>query len=227
MHHIKYWYYSPSTMSQENKNEQKQDGKKYFEQAAKVLKRVNEIRTDKSQDWQEVVGSDGKGGAELYKKDYPDICPTPCYLTRATFKQPLAKMVARIWDMTEAKAKVNDPKLTMWTEVEKGENWKVCSQHNTMGWPVWPRHTVFAQVRFDEPGKTQLVAFSVNHKKAPVDESTHVRAHVHLSVYTFVDNKNGTTTVSRMTQVDPRGDVPTWIVNMYAKNQVNMFNQWQ
>jgi autonomous glycyl radical cofactor GrcA len=198
------------------------DGKEYVVQAQAILKRLNEINSDE-QKWQFVVT---KEGTSLYKKTY-DNCPTPCYLTQTTIAKSKDALLNNIWVMDEKKAKVNDPKLSMWTEVEKGQGWKVCSQHNEMGWPIWPRHIVFAQVRFDDGNVTHLVAFSVKHKKAPVDVATHVEAKLHMSVYRFEQNKDGTTTINRYAQLDPCGNIPIWLVNMYAANQVDMFNRWR
>lgn len=199
------------------------DGTKYFEKAQIVLARVDEIKADK-QKWAFVAD---KHDTLLFKKDYPKICSLPCYLTQTVFAKSRKELVDKIWVMDEDKAKKNDPKLTMWKEVEKGDGWKVCSQYSGMMWPIWPRHVVFAQVKIEEKGVTRLVAFSVDHKKAPVNAKTHVEAHVHMSVYEFVDNKDKTTTVSRYTHVDPMGGIPDWLVNMYATNQVDMFNRWK
>jgi hypothetical protein len=211
-----------------------QDGKKYIDLALTILERINTINSD-DQKWKHVVT---KENTELYKKKYPDICPIPCYLTTTTIGKPMNELVNKIWLMDEDKAKENDPKLTMWTEIDKGVlddniSWKVCSQYNSMMWPIWPRHIVFAQVKInrpatsDKPETTQLVAFSVDHEKAPIDTKTHVQAIVHLSVYDFISNKDGSTIINRITQVDPKGGIPVGLINMYATNQVDMFNRWK
>jgi len=133
----------------------------------------------------------------------------------------------KFWAVNEELAMKNDPKLTMWREVEKGNNWKVCSQYNSMMWQMWPRHTVFAQVRFDEGNTTKLVAYSVDHPSVPRQDKTHVRSNVHMSVYEYKDNGDNTTQVTRITQIDPCGSIPVALVDLYSGNLVNLFNSWK
>jgi hypothetical protein len=199
-------------------------GAVYVAEAKKVLARVEEVKKD-ARPWVVVVAN--KKGAQMHNRAYPKVCHVPLYLTQKTLKQSKAKVVGHIWNMTQDKAKLNDPKLLDWKEVAKGPNFKVCSQHNATGWPYWSRHFVFAQVKFEEGDTTKLVAFSVEHKDAPADTTQYVTGHIHMSVYEITDNKNGTTTIRRYTQVDPCGDIPTWLITWYAGNQVDMFNRWE
>ena len=135
--------------------------KQYLEQAGALLKVFDALRA--ADDWQPVVT---KEETSLSRKERPEVCALPCYLVRTVINKPKNVLVDKIWAVNEEGARRNDPKLTAWREVERGNGWKVCSQYNAMSWPIWPRHTVFAQVRIDdEKDTTKLVGFSVEHPK--------------------------------------------------------------
>jgi hypothetical protein len=194
----------------------------YIERARDVLKKAEFLKHNGG--WQHVLT---KNETELYKMDLPEVCAIPCYWVKTMISKPKDELVNKIWAVNEDQVKVNDPKVIMWQEVEKSENWKVCSQYSSTGWPCWPRHIVFAQVRFDDGDSTKLVAYSIDHPKIPYQDKTHVRSMVHMSVYDYKDNGDGTTQVTRIAQVDPCGAIPTFIVTMYSKNLVDMFNRWK
>ena len=194
----------------------------YIEKARDILARFEKLRSQTK--WQHILT---KEGTDLFKTDIPEVCPIPCYMVTTTINKPKDVLVDKIWAVNEELAKKNDPKLTMWQEIEKDNNWKVCSQYNSTMWPAWQRHTVFAQVKFDEGNSTKLVAYSIDHPKVPLQDKTHVRTKVHMSVYDYTDNGDNTTKVTRITQVDPCGNIPTSVVTMYSGNLVDMFNRWK
>lgn len=192
-------------------------------------KRANELlefalKTMQSTEWQQVSE---KLGTKLYKLKLPDKCDFPCYMTKTTIDQPKDTVVSKLWNVTEQKTKEWDPKLTSWREVERKDNWKVCSQYNEMGTLIWPRHSVFAQVKLEKENTTYLVAFSVDHPSAPTDKKNFVTTKIHMSVYEYVDNGNNTTNVTRVALVDPCGNIPVWLVELFAGNMVNLFNKWK
>lgn len=191
---------------------------------AKQLLATAQTEMDDKVGWTHVVT---KEGTELSKKSRPDVCSFPAYLVKTVINKPKEEVVNKIWGVNEGLAKKNDPKLLSWTEVEKGDTWKVCSQYNATAWPAWTRHLVFSQVRIDNGNKTYLIAKSVDHPKAPTDTTQYVRAHLYMSVYEYSDNGNSTTTVRRITHIDPKGALPVWLVEAYAGNLVNMFNMWK
>lgn len=194
----------------------------YITKAYDVLAEAkNRLKNNK---WHHVVT---KKGTELYKCDMPHICPTPCYLTKTIINQPLNTIVNKLWMINEDGAKENDPSVTDWAEIEKGLNYKVCTQHNKLMWPFWPRHVVFSQVKIEEKDATYLVANSVDHVKAPYDDDNYVRSFIHMSVYEYKAIDDNNTQITRITQVDPRGYIPISIVNLFATNQVDMFNRWK
>lgn len=196
----------------------------YEDTARKLLDEARKLK-EEQEGWTDVVEKDG---TKLQKKDRKDICNLPCYLVSTKIKKSMADLVDKIWGVNEERAKKNDPKLLMWKQVEGYPDWKVCSQYSGMA-PFWPRHMIFAQTKFEEKdGKTvYLVAHSIKHSDVNVDTKTHVEGKLHLSVYEFKDNGDGTTSIWRLTQADPCGSVPHWLINWYATNLVDMFNRWK
>lgn len=168
-----------------------------------------------------------KEGINMYKYPRPNVSPIPCYLVEATYGKTKDALVKKIWDSTEETAKKYDLKISMWRVVEKGDNYKVCSQYTDMPWPLYPRHIVYTQYKIDEGNTTYLVSFSVDHPDVIIDEKTHVKSKVHLSVYAYIDNGDNTTTVWRILQVDPCGNVPTSVVDYFSASVMNMFITWK
>ncbi len=196
-----------------------------WEQAALAKTVVEEKRK-----WEHVVTTDG---TELYKKEMPEVCPIPCYLARTVIKKPLQTMIDKLWLIDENGTKSNDPSVREWKEIEKTETHKVCSQYNKMGQFIWDRHVVYAQVKIAdaETGSTYLVAFSVTHPSTPFDEKNYVCGYVHMSVFEFKkdtkDESGNSTVVTKLAQIDPCGDLPVSVVNMFASTQIDMFNRWK
>lgn len=180
--------------------------------------------------WEHVVTTEG---TELYKKEMLDVCPVPCYLARTVIKKPLKTLVDKLWIIDEKTTKINDPSVKEWKELEKTENHKVCSQYNKMGMFIWDRHVVYAQVKIEEPdtGKTYIVAFSVTHPLAPFDEKNYVLGKVHMSVFELKkdtkDESGNSTVITKLAHIDPCGDLPVSVINMFASTQVEMFNRWK
>jgi len=168
-----------------------------------------------------------KEGIKMYRLPRPDVSPIPCYLIETTYNKPKVELMNKIWGATEETTKKYDLKISMWCVVENGDNYKVCSQYTDMTWPLYPRHIVYAQYKIDEGDSTYLVSFSVDHPNVKTDEKTHVRSKVHISAYTYVDNHDGTTTVRRILQVDPCGNVPTSVVDYFSTSVMNMFAMWK
>jgi hypothetical protein len=194
----------------------------YILQANEILE--ISLSAKNSEKWDFVLE---KEGTILKKKSLPEICSFPCYLAETTINKPRDKVVEKLWNIDESGAKKNDPKLSSWVEIEKKDNWKVCSQYNKMGWPIWDRHTVFAQVKIEKNNIIYLVAFSIEHPNAMPDNSKFITNKLHLSVYEYIDNGNNTTNISRITLVDPKGSIPQWIVELFSGNMVNMLNLWK
>lgn len=174
--------------------------------------------------WEHVLT---KKDSKLYRRERKEISPIPCFLVETTIKQPKAELVKNVWDVNEKLAMKNDPSLVMWREIEKFPTWKVCSQYNGMTRPVWDRHLIFTQAKIEEGDETYLVAHSIDHPKVKVNPKQHVHGHIHMSVYGFRDNHDGSTNVWRVAQVDPRGWLPVWLIDRHSGNLVDMFNRWK
>jgi hypothetical protein len=201
-------------MDQTNNNQ-------YMFRAYEVLSKAKELFL--SEDWKSVLC---KNDVHLFNLNL-DVCPFPAYRVRASYSKSKEEMVNKIWGvMSEDMAKHNDPKLTSWTLVDHGPNWKVMTQTNSVVWPIWPRQVLFSQVRIDEGNHTYLVSESIDRTYVH-NVDGHVMAHLHMSVYDYCDNNDGTTTVDRITLLDPKGGMPVSLVTMYSGNLVNLFASWK
>jgi hypothetical protein len=195
----------------------------YVAEANKILEQALQYKN--SSNWKSVME---KHGTTLSKMNVSEVCKFPCYLVQSTINISKNDLVSKLWNIDDNKVKENDPSVMSWIEVEKGENWKVCSQYNKMSWPIWNRHTVFAQVKIEKDEKTTyLVAFSTCHSKAPPDPANFVTTQLHMSVFEYIDNGNGTTIVSRIALMDPSGKIPEFIVNAFCGNMIQMMNRWK
>jgi hypothetical protein len=185
---------------------------------AKVL-----IEEDK---WEHVITTEG---TELYKRPIPEVCPIPCYYVKTIIKKPLETLVDKLWIIDENGIKTNDPSVKEWKEVEKTEGYKICTQYNKMGTFIWDRHVVYAQVKIQGTESTQIVSFSVTHSSAPFDEKNYVRGNIHMSVFEFKKDPvdESSTIVTKVSQIDPCGDLPVSVINLFASAQVDVFNRWK
>lgn len=190
--------------------------------ADNVLNEAKQLFKDGS--WDHVLT---RADISLHKKSL-DKCPISAYLVTGTYSKSKEDMVNKIWNVSSPEdAKKNEPNLNMWKLLDRGLNWKIVSQCVNMPFPVWPRHAVFEQVRYDINNDTYLVGFSVDHPDIQLHSSTHVTAHLHMSVYEYHDNGNKTTTVKRITLVDPKGWLPISVVEAKSQDLVDLFISWK
>lgn len=204
----------------------------YMEKAQKILtkakKMFEENPTEDSNIWEHVVT---KSGTRLFKRESLSNDQTvPYYYMLTTINHPASKLVDRIWKINEEDAKKNDPTLTDLSVIERTDFHRVYSQYHAITWPVWPRHVVYAQYKFDEQGVQYIVSFSIDHPKVLLDDEQYVRGNIRMSVYEFKEimvNGKSSTSAKRIAQIDPCGSIPSFIVNMFAENQVNVFNSWK
>jgi hypothetical protein len=194
----------------------------YIEEAKKALKQALKIKL--SGGWSHVIT---KEHTELYRKEVPKICPIPCYLFITTINKLKDELINNIWNTNEKTARNNDPNLIMWEKVEQGDNWQVYSQHNAMVFPLWTRHSVFSQSKFEHKNVTYIIGHSVDHPNVEYKNDSYVRTHVHFFLYEYTDNGDNTTSISCITLVDPKGNIPVFLIDIYTENIVNMFNLWK
>lgn len=193
----------------------------YTTQAAELLDEAKELFNDT--DWKHVMS---RNGIDLHSMAN-EVCLFSAYRVRGTFNKSKNELVDKIWGVNSVEqAKANDPKLSSWQKIESGPTWKVISQLNNTVWPIWPRQIVFCQVKFEEGDHTYLVGRSVDRQDVPLVDG-HVMAHLHMSVYDYCDNKDGTTTVNRITLLDPKGQIPVGLEKIYSSNLVNLFESWK
>lgn len=149
-------------------------------------------------------------------------------------------LIKEIWEVSSlADAQKNDPKVTSWRLLDHGiysdadndqhYSWRVIEQTNSMIWPIWPRHTVFAQVRIDDrdsdPQTTYLISYSIDHPNAQTLPD-HVINNVHYSVYEYISTPEKVR-VSRVTHIDPCGNIPTSLIKLYSNKLVDLFLSWK
>lgn len=195
----------------------------YIEDARKILE-LYKIRRDDG-NWTTVLE---KEGTTLQSQNYPE-CSIPAYMVKTTIHKSKSELLKKLWDIDEAGAKKNDSKIQSWRIVGcKGDDWKVIEQITNMMFPIWSRQLIFAQVKINsiEENTTYLVGFSVNHPDAHIDKNS-VLAHLHMSVYEYSSNSDGSTTITRITQIDPKGTIPVSLITAFSGNLVTMFNNWK
>lgn len=204
---------------------------KYLAAGSEVLRQAKDYLSQP--DWTHI--SKNKNGTILKKKDLPEISSIPCYLVETMINKPVNDLVSKIWDVDEMIVKKNDPEITSWKQIESGTgsskaksgnggSWKVCQQTNSAPWPIWPRELAFSQVKIVEDDTVWLVAFSVDHPLVPLRDKEFVRAHIFMSIWCFTP-ENGLTMVRRIVHVEPRGLIPTWVVNATVNKHVDIIEK--
>ena len=151
----------------------------------------------------------------LENKYFPDICSVPCFRTTTLVDKSVEYLMDKLWNETEETRLQEDPDIVYWTEVEADKDWRVCNQLNKMQWPFWSRETVYVQVKVVQSDVSWIVTFSVDHDCVPRKDDQYVRATVFLSVYRFSKEGNQTR-IHRMSHIDPGGNIPVSIINLYA-----------
>ena len=167
-----------------------------------------------------------KSGTLLESRDFPDTCSIPCYRVSTTIKKQKDDLCSRIWDISQQSARIDDPDITSLTIIETGPNHKIRRQTNHMPWPLWPRETVSVQVRIDEGDTTWFVGYSIDHPDV-VQTDAYVRTNVHMSVYEITMLDPNSTRVRRVVQLDPCGDIPTFLVTSQTGKMVDAINRWK
>lgn len=182
-------------------------------------------------DWNLVKALDEKNHTLLECKNFEGY-PLPHYRAKTTVNLPREELVDIVWNASLESAKLDDPGIESLDILEEHEGsfisgYKVRRQVNNLPWPCWPRETVFSQFRFeDDDDSTWIVGFSVNHPRAPTNNSKFVRTNVELSVYKYTTIDSNTTCVQRIANVNPNGSIPEFVIKNQANRLVNAFNRW-
>ncbi|QKF93495.1 lipid-binding START domain-containing protein [Fadolivirus algeromassiliense] len=193
----------------------------YETHATKLLTRVKQLLSET--DWTLVSNTND---VILENKSFPEICAIDCFRANGFVNHQPEDLWNEIWNENERSLKAKDPDISEWKVVELGENYKVYTQVNRMPWPLWFRHACCAQVRMQEDNCYWILIFSVDHEKAPLDTTMYVRPIVHMSVYKF-ENEGTGSRVSKIGHIDPSGNIPAYVVNMYASKLTKPLLDWK
>jgi len=79
--------------------------------------------------------------------------------------------------------------------------------------PVTAREVVCVCHTFERDGTYYNVAFSINHKGAKPDKN-YVRAVFNVGLIVCQPNPDGTTAYTRISQLDPKGNIPTFVLGL-------------
>lgn len=194
---------------------------KYIKDAEKVLNKAINLFLEDENNWEYITTVEG---TKLVKQTISDI---PCYLGSTIINKPIEKLINKVWKIDVNTAMKNDSTMTDCKIIESSNVHRVYSEYHKMTWPVWPRHVVYAQVKVEENNITYIVSYSINHSKVPLDTNNYVRSNVIMSVYEYVPIDKNITSVRRLTQIDPCGTIPKFIVDVFANKQIEKLNSWK
>jgi len=194
----------------------------YLQKANKLLELSKQRLIEKN--WNIVTNNNN---IILESKEYPKTCSIPCYRVNSIINKTQEDLLKKIWFTNEKKMKKEDSDIVEWKILESGNNWRICRQVNQSTWPVWERETVFAQVLIYDNDNIWIVAFSVDHPKAPLQSDKYVRAIVHTSVYGIIKCNSQTSYIWKLSQVDPGGSINTSMVNIYSSKLVDIVENWK
>lgn len=178
--------------------------------------------------WEEKLKKDGV----ILESTNVEDSPIPAYRVSGSYYNTKSEfLIKKVFGVSSlAQAQINDPKVVSWRLLEEnetdGKKWRVIEQTNSMGWPIWPRHTVFVQVRYDLEDSTYLVGFSVDHPNASI-LNDHVKSDIKFSVYKYSQGTYNHAHVSRITLIDPKGYIPTALIKAYSGKMVDLFVSWK
>jgi len=191
---------------------------KYLSHALTLINKAKTLIAE--QDWTQVSHSDD---ITLDCKDFPDVCDVHCYRANSITDKTPEQLANQVWNVTEQTQKTDDHDIMEWKVVEGGNNWRVFAQLNKLPWPLFPRQTLCAQMVLQEEEASNdiywTVSYSIDHDKVSKQEDKYVRTKVVMLINKFekVGNK---THIWRLSQVDPSGNIPKSVLNLYSSKIV-------
>ena len=194
----------------------------YLQKANKILGNSKHKLVEKN--WNIISN---KNNIILESKEYPKICSVPCYRLNSIINKSQGDLLNKIWFTNEKKMMKEDSDIIEWKILESGNNWRICRQINKSTWPVWERETVFAQVLIYDNDNIWIVAFSVDHPKAPLQDNKYVRVIVHTSVYGIIKSTNQSSYVWKLSQIDPGGSINASMVDIYSNKLIDIVENWK
>jgi hypothetical protein len=167
-----------------------------------------------------------QNGTTLESKSYLNVCLMPCYRARRPkIQKSPTNLLGRVWNINKKIVMQDDPDVTDWEVLEEGKGWRIIWQKMKLPFPIWPRDIVYVQTMVDHGDSTYLVMYSTTHPKAPEDPTQFVRSQMHTNVFGFQKRGDGLTDGFKVTQIDPAGSIPTWVVNMFTGKLTGMLNK--
>jgi hypothetical protein len=105
-------------------------------------------------------------------------------------------------------------------------NTRICYQVNNLQWPLWPRESVYLQLRVIRDNATYIYMYSIETDAVPQQPDKFVRANINISAYVLIPCHSGCT-VYRIAHIDPSGSLPVGIINSYASKTGGMIKHLQ
>ena len=131
----------------------------------------------------------------------------------------------KIWNLTEQQYKEFDKTIVHFEKHKISDNWRLMAIRGELGWYIMPRETLGIQIIKREEHTIWLVSISVDNDEIPYDKNKVVRTKMHLQVNGFEDLGNNQTKYTKVVHLDPKGDIPPAIVNMFVKNFSHIVNK--
>jgi len=157
-------------------------------------------------------GDGGFNDIQLY--DLPVDPTKPVQGVKVVATLPASpKVIADLLWNTEFRKKIEKDLLMMDPVEVITENIHVIKTRIAVPFPVTARETVTVRHTFERDGTYYNLAFSINHKGVKADNNF-VRAVLYVSVMICKPNPDGTTEFTRVTQMDPKGNIPTFVIGL-------------
>lgn len=163
--------------------------------------------------WELVGDSDG---IKVYRMEIPGS-PLVAFKGVKIMPVPIAKVAQVILDENTDKKKEWIDMIMDFKIIERGQVESVTYSSYDLPWPLTDRdYVIHSKLKIDNEANQIVVELkSVEHPYAP--PTIGVRAELTRSLYKLVPKPNRTTEVTVEIQTDPKGALPTWLVNLIQK----------
>mmetsp|Transcript_5592 Transcript_5592/g.14153 ORF Transcript_5592/g.14153 Transcript_5592/m.14153 type:complete len:206 (-) Transcript_5592:119-736(-) len=181
--------------------------------AEKMLERVKGLIAETEADGWKITST--SNNVESSEKKLPD-CHINCFRASTSVASPPKELAQKLWAADEALWKKLDGGVGFWKIVEqKDDTNRYVHQSFKCPWPVWDRDFVCLHRLTHEEDGTYMLLPSVS---GVVEEDTakFVRGDVRVSAFVFQTEGEGTK-FTRICMVDPKGSIPTSVVNSSAR----------
>lgn len=188
----------------------------HFAQATALLEGCTEellrlvARTD---GWSDLGAKDGVTGGRMANNEGPQQVRTQC-----TINKPVEQVRAFLWDFNNK---------SRWDEVLKeirmvkplGDNIRIMYEQSNAPWPVSNRDFVYAQRFIERPDGFMIMNKSIDAGVPEVKGVVRAEIH-HTAIYLKRIGDGSSTELTIVGCVDPKGSIPTAVVNKSAKKQI-------